>query len=71
MNYHIGWDNLPEDLIILLIERLIGITNFIHAGAVCTYWHSIFMANNCYKQVPFMILPRTISKDFIYLKLMK
>ncbi|BFG28432.1 hypothetical protein CerSpe_147060 [Prunus speciosa] len=61
-----GWAWLPSDLLHVIVEKLIPITDCIRFGAVCKHWQSVAChqkqqrLKSCHKQLPMLMVP---SKD--------
>ncbi|XP_021821632.1 F-box protein At2g26160-like [Prunus avium] len=58
-----GWAWLPSDLLYLIVEKLIPITDYIQLGAVCKNWQSVARhqkhqrLKSCHKQLPMLMVP--------------
>ncbi|BFG35433.1 hypothetical protein CerSpe_217070 [Prunus speciosa] len=57
-----GWAWLPSDLLYLIVEKLIPITDYIQLGAVCKNWQSVARhqkhqrLKSCHKQLPMLMV---------------
>ncbi|XP_034219016.1 uncharacterized protein LOC117630393 [Prunus dulcis] len=58
-----GWAWLPGDLLYLIVEKLVPITDYIWLGAVCKNWQSVAghqkhqHLKSCHKQLPMLMVP--------------
>ncbi|KAL6282938.1 hypothetical protein ACE6H2_013867 [Prunus campanulata] len=57
-----GWAWLPNDVLDLILEKLIPISDYIRFGAVCKAWRSFALyqkpqrLKSCCKQLPMMMI---------------
>lgn len=58
-----GWADVPEDLLHLLVNRIVGLTPYIRFGSVCRFWRSVASANKCCKHVPWLMLSEKEDTD--------
>ncbi|XP_008234324.1 PREDICTED: F-box protein At2g26160-like [Prunus mume] len=58
-----GWAWLPSNILDLILEKLIPISDYIRFSAVCKHWQSVAIhrkkqpIKSCHKQIPMLIIP--------------
>ncbi|CAL8164021.1 unnamed protein product [Prunus armeniaca] len=58
-----GWAWLPSNILDLILEKLIPISDYIRFSAVCKHWQSVALhrkkqpIKSCHKQIPMLIIP--------------
>ncbi|BFG35417.1 hypothetical protein CerSpe_216910 [Prunus speciosa] len=58
-----GWAWLPSNILDLILEKLIPISDYIRFSAVCKHWQLVALhrkkqhIKSCHKQIPMLVIP--------------